>query len=97
MRASTALPTPGLRLRIDDMEYDIQMIKSGDTFHGIEGNFPDDETAIKVTYFYIGLFRADAARIYRGEHTNPRDQSTFLTEIKTPMTPAEGRLFSGSR
>jgi hypothetical protein len=77
------------------MEYDIEIISKGRVVRGVEGDFPDDATAINIVHFYIGFYEADAARLYRGEHTNPRDPSTFITEISSPLTPAERKLFYG--
>ena len=52
------------------MEYDIEIINDGKVTHGIEGSFADDATAINIHAYYIGFYRCDAARLYRGRPTN---------------------------
>jgi hypothetical protein len=63
--------------------YDIQISDSdGETGIGVQGEFANDATAIKWAYYYLGKYRGDRARIWRGD-TNPRDPSTLVTEISS--------------
>jgi hypothetical protein len=66
------------------MDYDIEIINAGRVSLGVEGCFVNDEAAINCTYYYLGRYRADGARLYRGTHTNPRDASTLIAEISSP-------------
>jgi hypothetical protein len=79
------------------MKYEIQIINGGRVIHGVEAACSDDAAAINLTYFYIGLYACDAARLYRGEHTNPRDPETFMMEILSPMTEKETLLLYRDR
>lgn len=73
-----------MRRTIILMEYDIEIIDNGRVSLGVEGRFDNDTDALNWTYYYLGRYRADAARLYRGLHTNPRDLTTFVAEISAP-------------
>jgi hypothetical protein len=50
-------------------------------FPGIQGEFPDDATAINWGYYYLGRHRAPSAKIYRGD-SEPRLAEDFVCEIR---------------
>jgi hypothetical protein len=65
------------------IDYDIEIINfNGDVGIAVETEEEDEATAINWAWYYLGKYRGDKARIWRG-HTNPRDNSTFVTEISS--------------
>jgi hypothetical protein len=65
------------------IEYDIEIIDfNGEVGIAVESKEKDDATATDLAWYYLGKYRGDRARIWRG-HTNPRDHSTFVTEISS--------------
>jgi hypothetical protein len=49
---------------------------------GSEHEYPDDETAVKWAYYYMGAHRAPSAKIYRGDN-EPRLPGDFVCEIRS--------------
>ena len=65
------------------MEYDIEIWNfAGEKTIGIEAECQDDAAAINWAYYYLGKYRGDRAKVWRGD-SNPRDASTFVTEISS--------------
>jgi hypothetical protein len=65
------------------MYYDIEIIDYDDNVGiAVECEEEDDATAINWAWYFLGKYRGDRARIWRG-HTNPRDRSTFVREISS--------------
>ena len=66
-----------------NLPYDIEIIDfDGRVGISVESDDGNDATAINWAYYYLGKYRGDRARIWRG-HTNPRDHSTLVTEISS--------------
>jgi hypothetical protein len=65
------------------LPYDIEIIKyNGEVGIAVECDDEGDLIAINWAWYFLGKYRGDRARIWRG-HTNPRDPSTFVTEISS--------------
>jgi hypothetical protein len=63
--------------------YDIEIIEyDGRVGIAVEADVGDDATPVNWAYYYLGKYRGDKARIWRG-HTNPRNRSTLVTEISS--------------
>jgi hypothetical protein len=66
-----------------NLPYDIEIIDfDGSVGIAIEFDNGNDATAVNWAYYYLGKYRGERARIWRG-HTNPRDPSTLVTEISS--------------
>lgn len=82
------------------LPYDIEIIDfDGRVGIAVESDDQDDATAINWAYYYLGKYRGDRARIWRG-HTNPRDRSTLVTEISSAKdarrSPLPARRMEGA-
>jgi hypothetical protein len=65
------------------LPYDIEIIElDGRVGIAVECDDENDVTAINRAWYYLGKYRGDRAKIWRG-HTNPRDRSTLVTEISS--------------
>jgi hypothetical protein len=49
---------------------------------GIDGEFPDDVSAVNWAYYYMGAHRAPSAVVYRGDN-EPRLPDDFVCEIRS--------------
>jgi hypothetical protein len=66
------------------MEYEIELYDGGKVpSMGIDGEFDDDAAAINWAWYYLGLYRSQTGKLYRGEHTNPRRKSDLVVEISS--------------
>jgi hypothetical protein len=70
-----------------NLPYDIEIIDF-DGLVGIAVEFDDDDNAAAINwaYYYLGKYKGDRVRIWRG-HTNPRDRSTRVTEVSSAGVP----------
>jgi hypothetical protein len=68
---------------LQNASHDIEIIDfDGEVGIAVECEDEDDAGATNWAYYYLGKYRGDRARIWRG-HTNPRDRSTLVAEISS--------------
>jgi hypothetical protein len=66
--------------------YSINIIVDGRVSVGVAGEFRDDAHAISSAHYWLGYYRSDAVRLYRGLYLDagPGDDADLIREIFTP-------------
>jgi hypothetical protein len=66
--------------------YSINIIVEGRVSVGVAGEFRDDAHAINSAHYWLGYYRSDAVRLYRGLYLDagPGDDADLIREIFPP-------------
>jgi hypothetical protein len=66
--------------------YSIELIDNGATSIGVLGDFPTDLDALHWTHYWLGYYRSDSVRLYRGQYIDvmPGVDDELIREIFRP-------------